>query len=64
MVVRMTWLLVIMILITLAMGLVTLAVITVNNMTFDDVVDDTAQMVKQIPNQSSRVIGQFIEGGP
>ena len=54
-------LIIVMLVVTIVMGLLLFAVISINNMTFDDVVDDTAAMVRTIPNQSSRVVGQFIE---
>lgn len=59
-----TWIIAALLIATAVMGLTALAVILVNNMTFDDVVDAGGALVKQVPNQSARVIGQFIDGGP
>lgn len=61
---NLTIIIIVMIVITIAMGFITLAVTFANNMTFDEVVDDTADLVKTIPNQSSRVVTQLIPGGP
>lgn len=54
---------IVMIAVMCVLAFVTLAVILANNMTFDDVVDETGDLVKVIPNQSSRVVTQLIEGG-
>jgi len=60
---NLTVIIVLMIIVTLAMAFVTIAVIFANNMEFDDVVDATANVTKIIPNQSSRVVTQILEGG-
>ena len=59
-----TILLVLMIAVAAVLGVVAYAVITMSGMEFDDVVDATGSLVKQVPNQSARIVGQFIDRGP
>lgn len=56
-------LLIVMVLVTIVMAVITGALILAQNMTFDDVVDTTANQTKIVVNQSSRVVGQILEGG-